>query len=868
MIPDHYKTLGVSRDANLATIKKVHRSLIKKYHDDKPESKNDPEAAKKAKEINWAWNVLKIEKERQEYNKQWDAVYGNSASGVVTDASPTSSVPDLTADVHHIAFGDVKPGSTSNIRFAIHSTGGGLELGVPEIRFYPVVDGLECVADCSGGTGFLRLDVTVLFHCPHDISEGAIKSLLVVCFGGTELKTPVTANIIMDDVSFSTYDDTADTTSGDGASRGSYDCYVSGLADDDPDDDDGAWDDDDDDGTSDYAYSGFTPHTTADGSTTSTASKSTPPVKPPPPPAKDRWFWKFVCSYFAAQLYYVLVALLINAVQPVIFRHPPMWIDVVVGTWLFVSTLLVGAITFFALRGNRTRASGAGQLLLYSTVAVLVLVAATSFIMGIASMVEQQRIANKVLVSEKSDFIIPPNTVIFDDFNNDTAGSDHGVTYGVSQVGRHNFHYAAFTQEASSRIEYPRGIPSEGTLEFWVYVTDGYYWHNSQFFPHEHATMFSTDAHGGDVAWPGASKLMVSSNGDVQFYMTQDLTNNPPSSDMQVKGTGFRFNQWHAIGISYGSEGQAIMVDGTVVGSHPLVIQILGAGGDHQGPRDIPTIGESVSHFWPRHAYDGGFEGFVGLFRASSVQRDWHFARGINESYFTTPPAPTVSAEDQHEQQLVQQAQALFDAHNYDAALADCNEALVLNAGDQTAIQLKNQIQQAMQPTGTGTDTTTSPPGTTTAVISTSPPPLPATNGVQTSITAQAPSAPQTVTIQQWLTLAEGQFERDDLKSALQSCNAALQIDPHNEDANRFKGKIENTMKILGFPAIAQAPSAPQTVTIQQWLTLAESQFERNNFKGALRSCNAALQIDPHNGQAIQLKGKIAATMKVLGDTQ
>lgn len=77
-----------------------------------------------------------------------------------------------------------------------------------------------------------------------------------------------------------------------------------------------------------------------------------------------------------------------------------------------------------------------------------------------------------------------------------------------------------------------------------------------------------------------------------------------------------------------------------------------------------------------------------------------------------------------------------------------------------------------------------------------------------------------------------------------------------------------NTMKILGSSTTAKAPSGPSGTTVPQWLTLAAGQFERNDFKGALQSCNAALQIDLHNSQAIQLKGKITATMKVLGETQ
>ena len=373
--------------------------------------------------------------------------------------------------------------------------------------------------------------------------------------------------------------------------------------------------------------------------------------------------------------------------------------------------------------------------------------------------------------------------------------------------------------------------------------------------------IFSTDADGGDVTWPGTAHLAVSSNGDVSFYLAENLGGNPPTPSLEATNTGFTFNQWHAIGISYGSEGQAIMVDGNVVARQPNVTQKLGAAGDHHGPLDVPTIGETVSHFWPRHAYDGGFEGWVELFRASSVQQDWHFARGINESYFTTPLSarpPQISAEDQREHQLVEQAQTLFAARNYDAALVDCNEALVLNAGDQTALQLKGQIQQAMQTTDTGTETTTNPAEAVT----------PGSSEVQTPATAQPSSGSQGMTAAAWLTLAESQFEDDNLKAALQSCDAALQIDAHNGDAIRLKAKIENTIKILASPTSSQSASDLHTNTVQQWLALADSQFEHDDFRAALQSCNAALQMDPHNNGVIQLKERILATMKVLGDNR
>ncbi|HUB00356.1 MAG TPA: hypothetical protein VMA34_18625 [Terracidiphilus sp.] len=137
----------------------------------------------------------------------------------------------------------------------------------------------------------------------------------------------------------------------------------------------------------------------------------------------------------------------------------------------------------------------------------------------------------------------------------------------------------------------------------------------------------------------------------------------------------------------------------------------------------------------------------------------------------------------------------------------------------------------------------------------------------QAPATTQSPSASQALIVSQRLTLAESQFEHDDFAGALQRCDYVLQLDPQNANAIQLKERIENTMKILGISAPAKVPSGSQ-VSVQQWLTLAEGQFEHDDFKDALQSCNAALQIDPQNSRAILLKEKIAATMKVLGDSR
>jgi hypothetical protein len=186
---------------------------------------------------------------------------------------------------------------------------------------------------------------------------------------------------------------------------------------------------------------------------------------------------------------------------------------------------------------------------------------------------------------------------------------------------------AVFSAADSSRIEYPDLIPSEGTLEFWINVNHGYYYDNFQFKDNQDdARIFSSDAHGGDVTWPGATNLDVKANGDITYWMAIGKGNQPQAPSTEARGTRFRFGQWHSIGISYGSQGQYIMLDGQVVASSPSLTQTFGRSGNQQQPLDIPTIGETVSHFWAHHRYEGGFDGVLAAFRVSPQQRDWSLA--------------------------------------------------------------------------------------------------------------------------------------------------------------------------------------------------------------------------------------------------
>ena len=74
---DHYKTLGVDRNASAEEIKRAYRRLTKQYHPDR--NPNDPTAERKFKEVQQAYEVVGDKDKRAEYDQfgeagvgQWD----------------------------------------------------------------------------------------------------------------------------------------------------------------------------------------------------------------------------------------------------------------------------------------------------------------------------------------------------------------------------------------------------------------------------------------------------------------------------------------------------------------------------------------------------------------------------------------------------------------------------------------------------------------------------------------------------------------------------------------------------------------------------------------------------------------------------
>ena len=91
---DHYKTLMVSRAATQEEIQKAYHTLALKYH---PDTNPDPAAAEKIRAVNKAYQVLRREKTRQEY----DATLGGRPAQAPPNApkkpgpvNPRPPVPD------------------------------------------------------------------------------------------------------------------------------------------------------------------------------------------------------------------------------------------------------------------------------------------------------------------------------------------------------------------------------------------------------------------------------------------------------------------------------------------------------------------------------------------------------------------------------------------------------------------------------------------------------------------------------------------------------------------------------------------------------------------------------------------------------
>lgn len=210
----------------------------------------------------------------------------------------------------------------------------------------------------------------------------------------------------------------------------------------------------------------------------------------------------------------------------------------------------------------------------------------------------------------------PSNTLVMDDFEKTNAGKSFNIEYTNTPNG-----YGVLLKSGKdNRIEYTSDsqIPYEGTMEWLVKVDRGYFYNNNSFsFRNDTARLF--DMGEADDWHPGMSWLSVFSNGCIGFTITTSDGGTKPNQGITVYNTSFRFNEWHVVSVSYGSQGQWIAVDGVVCASNTANTQYIGL----KGYNYKPVIGENVSRFWANNRYDTGFEGIVDAFRTSKNQKDF-----------------------------------------------------------------------------------------------------------------------------------------------------------------------------------------------------------------------------------------------------
>jgi len=82
---DYYKTLGVSRDASDAEIRKAYKKLAREYHPDR--RPNDKAAAEKFKKVQEAYAILGDAEKRAQYNR-YGAAYANARRGPFAHGGP------------------------------------------------------------------------------------------------------------------------------------------------------------------------------------------------------------------------------------------------------------------------------------------------------------------------------------------------------------------------------------------------------------------------------------------------------------------------------------------------------------------------------------------------------------------------------------------------------------------------------------------------------------------------------------------------------------------------------------------------------------------------------------------------------------
>ena len=174
---DYYEVLGVSRDADDATLKKAYRQVAKKYHPDM--NPGDAEAEKKFKEASEAYAVLSDPEKRRQYDQFGHAAFEGGAGGAGGFGGFDFGGADFS-DIFGDIFGDLFGGGSRrgragqgpmkgmNIRKSVRIT---FEEAVFGCEKEITIERIESCDDC-GGTGAAK--GTTAETCPNCRGTGVV----------------------------------------------------------------------------------------------------------------------------------------------------------------------------------------------------------------------------------------------------------------------------------------------------------------------------------------------------------------------------------------------------------------------------------------------------------------------------------------------------------------------------------------------------------------------------------------------------------------------------------------------------------------------------------------------------------------------
>lgn len=108
----YYEVLGVEKNADLDSIKKAYRKLVRKYH---PDVSKDPDAVQKTAEVNEAYETLKDSQKRAEYDEMLANPFGRAQA----QGNPFEGAYGNASGFHHYEFhsGDGEPFGQEDFHF-------------------------------------------------------------------------------------------------------------------------------------------------------------------------------------------------------------------------------------------------------------------------------------------------------------------------------------------------------------------------------------------------------------------------------------------------------------------------------------------------------------------------------------------------------------------------------------------------------------------------------------------------------------------------------------------------------------------------------------------------------------------------------